>query len=83
MRGLTEVKTLINDQGKSYVNQGVYNSDSRGNNERHTRAEDRLSELEKNMQDSEKLKRSQRLNVTLAISVPIITLVGNYFINHP
>lgn len=83
MRGLTEVKALIKDQGKSYVDQGVYNSDARGNDERHVRAEARLAELEKNAQDADKLKRSQRLTITLAFAVPIVTFVGNYFLNHP
>lgn len=83
MRGLNEVKDLLRTQAAKYVDVGVYRADTKGNDERHDRAEGRITELEKSLQDADKLKRAQALTIALAITVPIITLVGNYFISHP
>jgi hypothetical protein len=83
MRRLDKVDESIGKLGTDFLSTAVYSADKRGNDDRHTRAESRLTELEKNAQDADKLKRSQRLTITLAFAVPIVTFVGNYFINHP
>lgn len=81
MRGLVEVKAAVKDLGSGFVPLGVYAADAKGNDDRHERAESRLAELEKNAQEADKLKRNQRLTISLAFAVPIVTFVANYILN--
>lgn len=83
MRRLDKLDANIERMGAGFVTVGVYAADKKGNDERHVRGEDRLTDLEKNMQDADKLRRQQRLTVTLAFAIPIVTFVGNYFITRP
>jgi len=81
MRGLTEVKQAVKDLGSGFVTVKEYAADTKGNDERHERAEARLADLERNAQDADKLKRQQRLTITIAFAVPIVTFVANYLVN--
>jgi hypothetical protein len=82
MRGLTEVKEAIKELGADVLPISVYNEAQRGNTQRHERAEARIKDLEQNATESEKLRRSTRLAISLAIASPIVTLLVGYLTNH-
>lgn len=73
MRGLDEVKKSIEKIGERVVPLELYNADKQGNAERHQRAEARLTELEKGNVETDKLRRQQRLTISLAILAPILS----------
>lgn len=82
MRGLDSLKVSVDRLGGQVLPIGVYNADKTGVDDRFKRAEARLAELEKNATEGEKLRRSNRLAISLAIASPIITFIIGYLTNH-
>ena len=73
MRRLDDLQRAIDKVGDRVVPLGVYESDQRGNAERHARSEARLKLLEETGVEGEKLRRQTRLTVALAIVSPILS----------
>ena len=76
LRSLDGLKKDIAKIGDKVVPLDVYNADKQGISERFGRVESRVRDQEQNGQDAEKLKRSQRLTVSLAIASPVLAFVG-------
>ena len=75
MRGLELVRGEISQIGGRVVSAEVYNADKLAAGDRMLRAEARLRDLETNAVEGEKLKRSQRLTISLAIASPVVAAV--------
>jgi hypothetical protein len=77
LRSLDGLKAEVAKVGDRVVPLDVYNADKQGIAERFVRVESRVRDQEQNGQDAEKLKRSQKLTVSLAIASPILAILFN------
>lgn len=78
MRGIDRLENAVNQLGGKVVSTDVYLADKRAAEERVGRAESRLRDLEGAGQETEKLKRQQRLTITLALASPVVGLVVTF-----
>lgn len=77
LRAIRDLKTELGKVGDKVVPLGVYAADQKANDDRHVRSEERITAQEKNAVEADKLKRSQRLTISLAFATPVIAaLVG-------
>lgn len=72
MRGLDLLRAEVEKIGSRVVSIDVYNVDKIAHSDRTGRAESRIRDLEQNAVESEKLKRQQRLTISLAVASPFI-----------
>ncbi len=80
MRGIERLESAVKDLGGKVVSTDVYLADKKGADERATRAESRIRDLEGALQEAEKLRRSQRFTISLAIASPVIACVMAFVI---
>jgi hypothetical protein len=73
---IADVKTDLSLLGGRVVSVELYNSDNRGNTSRHERAEARITDIEKGSIEAEKLRRANRLTVSIAILSIVVTALG-------
>lgn len=78
LRGLENLSKEVAKVGDRVVPLDVYNADKIGNSERHGRSEARIGSLEANGIEQDKLRRSQRLTISLAIVGPILSFALGY-----
>lgn len=78
LRGLQELKQEVGKIGEKVVPLDVYNADKQGTAERFVRVEARVSGIETNSVEAEKLKRQQRLTISLAIASPFLALLVGF-----
>jgi hypothetical protein len=76
LRNLQDLKADVAKIGDKVVPLDVYNADKSGIAERFLRIESRMRDQEQNGQDAEKLKRSQKLAISLAIASPVLAFIG-------
>jgi hypothetical protein len=70
------VKTDVALLGGRVVSIDVYSADQRGNTLRHERAETRIRDIENGQVEAEKLRRSTRIAMAIAVLAPILSIVG-------
>lgn len=78
---IAEVKTDVALLGGRVVSVDVYRSDQRGNTLRHEHTESRIGDIEKGQVESEKLRRSQRLAIAIAVVAPIASVLGAFLVS--
>ncbi len=77
-RGIERLESAVKDLGGKVVSTEVYLADKKAAEERIGRVESRVRDVEAAGQESEKLKRQQRLTISLAIASPILGLVVTF-----
>ena len=78
---LDSMEKAIKELGGQVVPMNVYTADKQAAAERAGRAEAAIAELKTNALESEKLKRSQRLTISLAIASPFIAALVGWITN--
>ena len=80
MRGLDRLEKTVDRLGGKVVSTEVYVADKQAADARATRGESRIRDLENQAQDAEKLKRTQRTTIILAICSPLLAGMGAFVI---
>lgn len=75
LRAINRIEKELAQIGEKVVSHAAYESDQRGNDERHSRTENRVKDLESTVAEADKLKRQQHLTIALAITSPLVAFV--------
>ena len=83
LRAIGGLRSDIHEISEKVVPLALYTAEKHAHEERQSRAEARLKNLEGGLIEAEKLRRQQRLTITLAIAAPVVaftfTLLRDYF----
>lgn len=71
MRGLQRIEASVEKLGGKVVSTDLYLADK-------SRSDARLRTLEEQTQEAEKLRRQQRLTITLAIASPVLVIAAQF-----